>query len=256
MKNIFYLKGLIGLLLLAVVAGGCKKEEEPPAFEKMSFDSQEVLSKLPAGLTSSNDEYAQQCVGFIESAVDMSSFMGNMVPPENAQKSDKKSAMAGDTWSWTWSYGGESFTFYWTYDEDNSKRYWSMDIQFGAGPMYDYIDAWEMKDGSQGEMVYNFNWVYIYGGEPEEDYVDLYWKYTWSVDQSGKYQVHWYYDSSDAEYNYYLHFHIVINPDGSGYIDYYSMDALFYHMEWDALGNGSWVYYIGDSEYSGTWTTG
>ena len=46
------------------------------------------------------------------------------------------------------------------------------------------------------------------------------------------------------------------NADGSGFIDYYLEDVLFYHMEWDALGNGSWVYYLGDSELTGTWTAG
>ena len=257
MKSKFYLKGLLGLVLLAVIVGGCKKDEEVlPEFAEMAFDSEEVLSKLPAGLTSSTDEYAQQCVGFIESAVDMSGFLGNMVPPDYAQKSAKKSTMGGDTWTWTWSYGGESFTFYWTYDEDNTKNYWTMEIQFGAGPIYDYIDAWELKDGSQGEVMYNFTWAYIYGGEPADDYEALYWKYTWRTDGTGAYYFNWYIDSDDPAYEYALHYEVTINPDGSGFIDYYLADALFYYMEWDALGNGSWVYYFGDSEYSGTWSAG
>lgn len=253
MKAKYYLKGVLGFLLLVVVAVGCKKEDEVPEFEALSFDGQEVLAMLPAGLTSSDDEYAQDCVSWIESVVDMSSFIGNMAVPEGAQKTAKKSSAGGDTWSWTWSYGGESFTFYWTYDEDNSKRYWSMDIQFGSGPMYDYIDAWETLDGTQGEVTYNFNWVVIYDGDPM-DYEDLYWQYSWTLDSSGAYHLHWWWDSSDPEFDFFLHYEVIIYADGSGTIDYYSMDTLFYHMEWDVLGNGSWAWYFGDSSLTGNWT--
>ncbi len=35
--------------------------------------------------------------------------------------------------------------------------------------------------------------------------------------------------------------------------DYYFFDDPYYHMEWDALGAGSWIYYFGGVETSGTW---
>ena len=254
MKTKFYIKGIIGFFTLMMVIGGCKKDEEGPAFEELSFDAEEVLAILPEGLKNSSDEKAELCMSYIESALDMSAFMDNMIPPDGAQKEAKKSTASGDTWSWTWAYGGDSYTFYWSYDEDNTKRYWTMDIQFGAGPRYGYIEAWEMKDGSQGEVIYNFSWVYLYSGETIEDYDDLYWKYSWSVDQSGKYYLDWYWSSSEVEYDYQIHYSIEINPDGSGILDYYLMDVLFYHMEWDTLGNGSWYYYFGDDTLSGSWT--
>jgi hypothetical protein len=180
-----------------------------------------------------------------------------MEVPENAQKSAKKSAAAGDTWSWSWNYLGQPFTFYWTYDEDNQKRYWSMDVQYGASDRYNYIDAWEYKDGSGGEVIYNFNWVllYEYEGDPM-DYEDLYWKYTWTLDSSGAYHFDWYWDSSDPEYDYFVHYDITVNADGSGTIDYYSAGVLFYAMLWDALGNGSWTWYFGNSIHTGEWTAG
>ncbi len=247
-----YLKGFIGLLILSLIVVGCDKEDELPTFEKLSFDGEEVLAKLPSGLTSSSDQYAQECVGLIEDALNMSSFIDNMDVPPNAQRSAKKGS--GDTWTWTWAYGGQSFTFHWTFTEDNAKRYWSMDVSFGDGIQYDYIDAWEMKDGSGGEVVYNFNWVAIYGDEPIEDYVDLYWQYTWNLDSSGNYHFTWTYDTDDPEYAYFMHYDVVVNADGSGEIDYYFFGEPYYHMEWDTAGNGSWAYYFGGIESSGTWT--
>jgi len=53
-----------------------------------------------------------------------------------------------------------------------------------------------------------------------------------------------------------MQYSILINGDGSGELDYYYYDQLFYHMEWDAAGNGSWHYYFGETEDSGTWSAG
>lgn len=251
MKTTSYLKGTICFILFVFIVVACNKEDEPPAFENLSFDGEEVMKKLPSGLTNSTDQYAEECVDMIESALDMSDFLSTMEVPEDAQKTSKKGT--GDTWTWTWAYGGESFTFHWTYDEDNQKRYWTMEISFGGGPLYDYIEAWEMKDGSEGEVVYNFNWIALYDGDPGEDYVDLYWKYTWRLNSSGDYYFTWTYDTSETEYEFYLRYEVVVYADGSGEIDYYFFDDPYYHMEWDALGAGSWVYYFGGTETSGTW---
>jgi hypothetical protein len=254
MKTRFYLKGVAAFFLLLILAVGCKKEDDPPQFEQIGFDSQEVLDLLPAGLTSSADDKAKECVGMIDDALDMSSFMDNMEVPENAQKTAKKGTTG--TWSWTWNYiGGELWTFYWTYDEDNSKMYWTMEIQFGDGPRYDYIEAWEAKDGSGGEVTYNFNWAAIYDGET--GYEDLYLRITWNVDTAGNYSYSWYWDADTTEYLYLWRYDIIVNADGSGSIDYYLADELYYHMEWDALGNGTWAYYFGGGLNStGSWTTG
>ncbi len=254
MKTRFYLKGIIGLILLLTIAVGCNKEDEAPEFATLSFNGAEVMTKLPAGLTNSTDQYAQECVDMIEYALDMTGFIDNMAVPDDAQKSSKKGT--GDTWTWTWEYGGESFTFHWTYDEDNSKRYWTMEVSFGGGPLFDYIEAWEMKDGSEGEVTYNFNWVTINDGDPMEDYVDLFWKYSWRLDSSGTYYFTWTYDTNDAEYDFFMRYEIVIYADGSGEIDYIFFDEPYYHMEWTTSGGGSWIYYFGGVETSGTWPAG
>ena len=127
-----------------------------------------------------------------------------------------------------------------------------MQIQFDEGEIFDYITAWENKDGKSGEVRYNFNWVNAYYGET--DYQNLYWKYAWTLDNDGNYNFGWDYDSDSEEYDYFLNYSVVVNADGSGSIDYYTLDVQFYHMEWDAQGNGSWTYYYGvGNTMSGTW---
>lgn len=246
-------KGWVVILGMAVITMGCNKEEtDVPPTETISFDKQEVIGKLPQGLMNSDDQYAQQCVDGIESALDMSSFMEDMVPPEYAEKTSKKS-VAGDTWSWTVSDGSMSYTFYWSYEENNAKRYWTMDIQFDNGERYPYISAWESEDGKLGEVRYNFQWALAYQGST--DYEDLYWKYGWTLDDNGNYEFGWDYDSDSEEYEYFQNYSVVVNADGSGSIDYYSMDTQLYHMEWDTQGNGSWTYYYGgDNNQSGSWS--
>ena len=225
MNRNFLLKGWAVLFLLAIVVGGCNKDEEPEEFAKLSFDGQAVIDQLPSGLKASSDEHAQECVDMIESALDMSAFMDNLDVPDNAIRSSKKGS--GDSWQWTWTYAGETWTFYWTYDEDSSKRYWTMQIQFGAGAKYDYITAWEKKDGTGGEVVYSFNWVNIYDAE-YTDYVDLHWTYTWNLDASGNYHFDWTYESNETDVDNYISYNIVVNADGSGSLDHRAGQAVFF----------------------------
>ena len=250
-------KALLNYLMILIagsffIVSSCNKgENEGPVYEKFSFDAEEILNSIPEGLKNSEDTYAQQCYSDIQSALDMSSFMNDMTPPEDALLSSKKSS--GETWKWTISNGINVVTYYWTYEEDSQKNYWTMEIQVDAGEIYPYITAWETKDGKQGEVLYNFNWVAAFDETPQ-DYYDLYWRYSWVVDNSGNYTFHWDYDTNDPSYDYFLNYEVVVNADGSGRIDYYSLDSHFYHMEWDVQGNGSWIYYFGGSNLSGTWT--
>ena len=261
MKYRTLIKGLTVLFALAIIVAGCSKDEEPTPEElqNLSFNSEQVLARVPDGLKNSDDPQAEDCYSFIESAVDMSDFIDEMEVPDDAFKVSKKSSLAGaDTWRWTWyEYGGQTITLYWTYDEDNSKRYWTMEIQYGSGPRYDFIEAWETKDGTQGEVIYNFGWAAIYSGEPIEDYEYYYWRYTWTLDNSGAYHLKFGIDSYNQEYEFDVYYDVLINADGSGSIDYYIYDELFYAYTWDALGNGTWEYYLGGELYmSGTWEAG
>jgi len=255
MDKRLYLKGWIIFFLFTFLVAGCNKEGDdlPQEFAELTFDEQAVMDRLPHGLLASGDPKAQECVDMIEQALDMSEFRANLIVPDDATRSAKKAS--GGTWSWSFPYMGGTWTFYWTYEEDATRHYWTMEIQFGDGERYDYIRAWEMKDGSAGQLIYSFNWILIYQGDYSE-YEDLHWTYTWNLDSSGTYTFRWLYDADNEDYEYFLDYQLVIYEDGSGTLDYYYLDGLVYHMEWDADGNGSWHYYFGDLEQTGTWTAG
>lgn len=255
MKHVNLLRAITTFLLIGLVVFSCKKEEVfPDDVEGLSFDSEEVLAKIPAGLKNNENEYAQSCYDFIETALDMTSFIDNMEVPEDAVPSSKKATTGSSAWQWSWHYGGESFTFYWSYEETSSKRFWTMDIQYNNGPRATYIEAWESLDGSQGEVKYNYNWLAVeYGGPLEEDDY-IFWKYTWNLDNAGAYNISFYWDNANNEVQYLARYDVVVNADGSGTIDYYSMDMLFYSMTWDVVGNGTWSYFVdGDLYLSGIW---
>ena len=90
-------------------------------------------------------------------------------------------------------------------------------------------------------MIYSFNWVLIYEEEFSE-YEDLHWTYHWELDSSSSYHISWDYDADIPDFDFFMNYQIVIHEDGSGALDYYYLDELLYHMEWDAQGNGSWHY--------------
>lgn len=258
----FY-KYFVPLFLVVVLAfvTGCKKDDdkEVPAFGGLSLTEEEIISKIPAGLKASTDENAQACVDAIESAADWSSFYDELTPPENAVKVNNKSTAGEGTWKWSYPYQETTITYYWTYEETATKHTWTMEIQFGDGPLYSFIEAWELKDGTQGEVKYNIQWACFYYDEyyeeQYEDCEDLYWKYTWNKNASGVINFTFIWESSDTEYPYYVKYELVLNPDGSGTLDYYSAGGYtHWHYEWDADGNGSWVWYYGDSTMSGSWT--
>lgn len=254
MKTKYFTQGWAVLLLFTVIIAGCSKdpELETPEFESLAFDTEVVLDKLPAGLKNSDNMYAQQAIGAVESALDMSSFMDDMTPPEHAERTSKKAT--GSSWSWTVSDGTATYTFYWDYEEDNAKKYWTMDIQINGGARYSYLFAWETKDGNQGEVQYNFNWVFAQE-EMTEAYEELYWKYSWNIDAAGNYTFNYEIDSADPEYEYSLRYEVIVNSDGSGSVVYYITGTPFSQMEWDADGNGSWAYYEEGTEIaSGSWT--
>ena len=251
MTRKFHLKGLAVLGIFACLLLACEKEEVRPEFRQMTFESQEVLDKLPEGLTNSDDSYAMECVSMINDALDMSEFVGDMEVPDGAVKTARKSS--GDTWTWTVNAQGHTYSFYWTYSDDSEKHYWTMEIEVDGSDKYAYIQAWEYKDGSGGQVKYNFNWVAaVYGST---DFDEIFWTYTWDLDDSGNYHFTMTWDGSEEGYDFYIEYAIVVNEDGSGSIQYWLMEELVYEMVWDAQGNGTWIFYSGGQEFmSGSWT--
>lgn len=241
---------LVALLFILVLLVSCNKDEDPaPSQQTISFDGEEVLNNLPDGLTESDDPYAQQTMAYVETAVNWSAFNEAFDPPDNASGGD-------GSYSWTWNYGGMySLTLWWDYDEDSQKRYWDIDISYMDGDKEDYITSWENKDGSAGEVMYNFTWACVTDDSPD-DCDDLYWKYSWSVDDEGSYTFIYEVESDDDDYDNTLKYVTVVNSDGSGTVDYYFYGELSYHTEWDASGAGEWTQYLGGQETSGFWPAG
>jgi len=252
MKTKAHVKGCVGIVMISLILFGCGKDEVVnPEFQNMTFESQEVLDKLPAGLLNSSDEHAEECISMIEDALDMSQFIENMDVPEGAEKVAKKSS--SNTWRWSFYADGYNYTFYWTYSEDATKHYWTMEIEVEGASKYAYIQAWEYKDGSGGQVKYNFNWVAA--AYESTEYEDIYWTYTWTLDGSGNYHFTMTWDADDGMEDYYLSYEVLVNDDGSGSIEYWLMGYLVYEMAWDALGNGTWAYYSGGEELmSGSWS--
>jgi hypothetical protein len=253
-----YFLPLLLVILIAFVST-CKKDDddEPPTFESLSFNEEEVINRIPEGLKNSTDENAQTCVSYIETAASWSAFEGFMDPPSDAEKVSGKSTNSQGTWKWTIPHQGYQITFYWTYEETATKHIWTMDVQYADGPLYNFIDAWELKDGTQGEVKYNFQWACVYDPDYYDDCEDLLYIYTWNMNASGVINYTLVMESSEVEYAYYYRYELVVNPDGSGTLDRYWLDAFWhYHFEWDAQGNGSWVWYSegGTISGSGSWT--
>ncbi len=245
---------ILAMFFIAVfIAFSCSKDDEPDVrdFETISFDREVVLEKLPDGLKNSQDPYAQQAVGYVESALNWSDFSSQLDPPENAVKVGKKK---GDTYTWTWNYGSQYIlTLWWTYSDDADKNYWEIDIQYGDGERSDYINAWENKDDSGGEVLYNYAWVCAMD-EPSSECENLYWVYNWNRDENDNFLFTYSIEAEDDEFESSMNYETFVNDDGSGSVDYYFYGEHFYHMEWDSDGNGSWVQYLGESEITGSWS--
>ncbi len=258
----FY-KYFLPLLLVVLIAfvTGCKKDDDddlPPEFDGFSLTEEEIINRIPDGLKTSSDANAQTCVSYIESAADWSGFYSYLTPPSNAVKVSNKSTAGEGTWKWSAPFEDHTITYYWTFEETSTQYMWTMQIQFDNGTKYNYIEAWELKDGTQGEVKFNFGWTCIYYElyyeEYYEDCEELYWIYTWNKSASGVINYTWLIE--DPDYDYSFKYELVLNPDGSGTLDFYSNSGdTHYHYEWDDLGNGSWVwYYEGEVFMSGTWT--
>ena len=256
-----YLPKSIILLLFLVLVISCSKDDkntdnntpEEKEFQEIAPIEEDVMALLPEGLINSTDPNAQSTISLIESALSWTSFQDQLIPPQEATLVELKSASTSSevTYTWKWKYTYQyTMTMYWTYKEDDQKEYWEILIQYNDGPKYKYLEAWQSKTGVQGQLIYNFAWICAFDDTEVCD--ELNWTYNWNMDASGNY--HFSFTYAGTELADYLKYDVDINADGSGTIDYYSLGILYYHAEWDAIGNGSYIYYSGASEISGTWT--
>ena len=256
MKKFYkYVLPLLLVVLITFVTGCKKDDDEPPTFESLSFNEEEIINRIPEGLINSTDEYAQTCVSYIETAASWSAFETAFTPPADAEKVSSKSTSSQGTWKWTYPYQGYNITYYWTYEETTIRHNWTMDVQYAGGPLYNFIDAWELKDGTQGEVKYNFQWACVFDPQYYDVCDDLFLIYTWNINSNGVINYTFIYESLEVEYSYYWKYELVLNPDGSGTLDWYWLDDYwYYHYLWDTQGNGSWFWYTeGSISGEGSW---
>jgi hypothetical protein len=249
MKRINFFSALLALFILSLTFS-CSKDKDDDVKqtpETLQFSKEEIINVLPAALKTSENEHAQDLVDYVKSAVDMSAFFDQLTPPENAQRISSKSGSIQYKWKYM-DYAGGSISMYWTYSENSSKNTWSLEIQYNNGPRYKYIDAWQNKDKSAGEIKYNFMWVCAYQSSGT-DCQEVYYIYQWNKSSNGTYTFKWFWEA--AGYNgYFWQYDLVINPDGSGTLELTSYGEKWYYYQWNAQGHGSVTYYfLGTTTY-------
>jgi hypothetical protein len=224
--------------LFSIIFSSCKKTEsetQKPVYEapKIGGTDGKVVT-VNSHLSSSTNQYAQQCNGYLETVNNISTYLNMMTPPSNAQFVPNKSV---GTYTWTWSAGG--VTVWMTMTETATKYTWTYDIDYQGTGRITYIYAEENKDGSSGLM--NF-----FGGYSTTATI----QYTWTVAADGTINFVALVGSESSSFKYIVN----AKPDGSGSVDFYTNAVLFYHIIWNTDGSGSWVYYYGDQSLSGTWS--
>jgi hypothetical protein len=247
MKN-YTKQALVLFAAMLFIMVSCKKDETTPEIvnpESFSFDEEAIIDRLPDALENTTDPDAAVVVGWVEAAANWSAFDSYFTPPDDAVLVSIKSTSY--TYRWTAGYiGGTTLTYWWTYSEDATKNYWDLEIQIDDGPRAPFIEAWEMKDGTAGEVRYSYNWAYYLDDYDPDSYIDVSWVYTYSINAEGDYLFTWTYENDTEEYDNVLSYEVLVRADGSGYVRYYSQDYLWYYGEWDTDGNGYYVWYDTD----------
>lgn len=244
------------IMVIPLVFTACSKdeEEETDPYETLALAEVEEMVSVPEALKNNDDPYAQLCVGYIESASDFSGFAEFMVPPENAEQVCKKAGSV--TYKWTENYDDQNtITIYWTFEEGANQYNWDLDIQFNDGEVYDYVSAWQLKDETEGQIRFNYNFFCAVNSSPEFC-TDLFWTYHWKKHSDGSVSFDYYVASESSEVTYAVQYIVTVNDDGSGSVVFYSNDIMVYDMIWNADGSGSWTFYDseGSESASGTWS--
>lgn len=246
---------VVSLLLIFTVIlaslSGCSKDKTKPAdnYKLPSFVDSTFNLNVPEGLKNSPDMHAKYVVSEIQSVTDLSGFLGNFVPPDNATENN-------GFYQWSISYDGNTITFYWQYKEETDKNTWTEQVQFNDSTKYDFVSAWESKTSRTGQVIYNFNWTCA---DPNNNSGDqnncqaLNYTYSWNTSSDGTFTFKKDWQSSQSTTDVY-NYDFVINADGSGSLKEYNQGNLYMDIEWDNQGNGTWTQYTGDTSQSGSWS--
>ena len=222
LKRLFIFALVFVVAFSFVACSKDKKTNNSNEFDGPEWNNDPV--EVPLAMEQSNDPHAQMAVSYVAMANSFGSYGGLFAPPRGAICTVNRD----EEWTYTWGDGELSITLVIT--ETSTHYHWEIYFDgFDGNMTYDnflYIAAEQTLDGSSGSMT-------LY--DPEMTEFLLFWQ--WSSDDNGVYHF---------MYEFYQEGKIVveINPDGSGFLEYYEYDNSAYwrsfRIEWTALGTGEW----------------
>ncbi|MEA3297247.1 MAG: hypothetical protein U9R56_05225 [candidate division Zixibacteria bacterium] len=239
---------LLVAMLMVTLAMGCSSDDEESNING-SGDNQTTLPTQPAAaesiddapidaLVGSGNTYCAMAATYISMAKGYSSFF---TPPSGAAKEYPASFAADTTITYTWSDG--SITIVMTFEETSTNYYWSVVFNGTDGEeVYDnfiFAEAQQNKTGTDG-------WMKAY------DLSDgLIFDWVWTEDATGKFTM----TISGYESGVITtEVEIVLNADGSGYIEFTENDILKLRVTWNATAtSGTYYYFDGSQTLEGTW---
>lgn len=241
----------IGALLSIAFACSDDDDNKPTSLEsaKLSFQNQDNRISPPSGLRSSENEYAQMAVGYIEMANSIGVYTEFMNVPNGATKTSTPITAAngrvGSTQTeylvYIWSDESYGSVAYQLSEQNDSYVFELFFKEVGASEWLKYFHAEEKKDGSIGHMV-------IYDVFTSDEGTEMI-RYDW--ERSGGVLT---FEMTSAESDFYFIMHIN-ESTGAGDVKYYLDNELFYEMTWDAAGDGTWKYYSeGEVIDEGSWS--
>lgn len=244
---------LLGIALFAV---SCSKDDPEPVLDKdsvtLSLAEEATVIEPPAAMAASDNQYAQEAVGYIQLVNGIAEYLNFIeLIPNNAEKSTTKITASngrvkapGQVVTYTWTDVQSGYSVAYQIGETSDSYTFEFFFKFqGEAEWTKYFDGSEKKDRSSGYLkVYD-----VYGFYDEARGVLI--EYSWT--RSGNILD---FRMEDAYGDFVIE--ISINEETkAGSATYIIYGNVEYEMEWDAEGNGSWVWYDeeGNIIEEGTW---
>ncbi len=255
MKKYVSNKLLILIFGTSLMVGACSKEDEGEVkpegtdLEEVSLslaeESVNNAIEVPQGMSSSDNEYAQMAVGYVNMVNTVGSYFTYFKPPAGAEQSNqpispsnaRMGAANKEYLVYKWTH--QDITVAYQLSDEGDKYVWEIFWKQGDEGFKKYVYAEENKTAKQGMMkVYN-----IFEGKNEELYI-----FSWDKKENGALVMTGSFPAGGFSYT------VSVNPDASGDVVYYESDKKLYAMTWTSKGDGTWTAYEdGKKSFEGTW---
>jgi hypothetical protein len=215
-RNIFFV--LISFLIITF-SSSCKKDEiKPDDIPQPTFSQKSKIVEKPEGLVNSTCPNAQKGSGYFDIINGMLNYFVDIQMPEDAKFLETN---PNGSWTWTWEEG--NFSAWLTYTENETEYIWDYDEDLSS-ERKNRLNVNEKKDGKHGEMK-----VYADNSFNNDTIIA---DYTWNYTEDGSLNFM-------SDFNTYK---IIVNikTDGSGDLKYYVETWIWYSVNWNADGSGSW----------------